>query len=209
MWLHRSTVRALCLRRNGRYGTGNLLSIWTDALPVGNGRLGAMVFGGIETDRLQLNEDTLWSGSPRDWDNAGAKAFLPEIRRLVIEQAQYKEADAVCKNMQGPYTESYQPLGNLNLKFETPEAATHYKRELDLDTAIASVNYSASGTAFTRNVFSSAPDQVIVVHLTADKPGKLSLRAPLDSPLQFSVSAPINIRYAFPEKRLPTPILTT
>src|SRR6266436_260349 len=76
-------------------------AIWTDALPVGNGSLGAMVFGGIETERLPLNEDTLWSGSPADWNNPDAKQYLAEIRRLVIQEEKYKEADGVCKKMQG------------------------------------------------------------------------------------------------------------
>ncbi len=76
---------------------------WTEALPVGNGRLGAMIFGGVEKERIQLNEDTLWSGFPKDWNNPRAKDVLPQVRRLVMEE-QYEEADRLCKEMMGPYT---------------------------------------------------------------------------------------------------------
>jgi len=154
-------------------------SIWTDALPVGNGRLGAMVFGGIETERIALNEDTLWSGSPKPWNNRDAKKVLPDVRRLAMEE-KYHEADALSKKMQGPYNQSYQPLGNLILKFDTPDAAD-YRRELDLDTGVASVVYRAGGAVFTREVFCSAKDRAIVVRLTCDQPGKIGFIASLDS----------------------------
>lgn len=162
-------------------------SIWTDALPVGNGRLGAMVFGGIETERLALNEDTLWSGSPKPWNNRDAKKVLPEVRRLVMEE-KYHEADALSKKMQGPYNQSYQPLGNLVLKFEAPDA-TDYRRELDLDSAIASVTYRAGGAVFTREVFCSVKDRVMVARLTCDQPGKIGFRASLDSLVRSRTSA--------------------
>src|SRR5215207_6551630 len=90
---------------------------WTEALPVGNGRLGAMVFGGVAQERLQLNEDTLWSGSgPRDWNNPRAKDLLPEVRKLLFE-GHYAEANALCQQMQGPFNEAYQPMGDLHLDF--------------------------------------------------------------------------------------------
>ena len=93
---------------------------WVEALPVGNGRLGAMVFGGVERERLQLNEDTLWTGGPRDWNNPNAPKALAEVRRLVAE-GKYVEADRAARGMQGPYTQSYAPLGNLVLTFEHGE----------------------------------------------------------------------------------------
>jgi alpha-L-fucosidase 2 len=158
--------------------------IWTEALPVGNGRLGAMVFGGIDDERLQLNEDTLWSGSPRDWNNPRASDALPEIRRLVLDEKRYKEADHVCLGMQGPYNESYQPLGNLHLKFTRLAEAVEYRRELNLDTAIARVRFSAGAVSFTREVFCSAVDQVMVVHISANKAGALNFVVRLDSLLQ-------------------------
>jgi alpha-L-fucosidase 2 len=163
-------------------------TVWAEALPIGNGRLGAMVFGGIETDRLALNEDTLWSGSPKPWNNRDAKKVLPEVRRLVDEE-KYHEADALSKKMQGPYNQSYQPLGNLILKFNVPGSAADYQRELDLDRAIASVCYRAGDATFTREVFSSAKDRVIVVRLECDKPGKLSFALTLDSPVRSQSAA--------------------
>jgi alpha-L-fucosidase 2 len=162
-------------------------SVWTEALPVGNGRLGAMVFGGIETERIALNEDTLWSGSPKPWNNREAKKVLPEVRRLVMED-KYHEADALCKKMQGPYNQSYLPLGNLVLKLDAP-GATDYRRELDLDTGVASVVYRSGGAVFTREVFCSAKDRVMVVGLTCDQPGKISFRASLDSQLRSRTAA--------------------
>ncbi len=162
---------------------------WTDALPVGNGRLGAMVFGGVETERLSLNQDTLWSGYKRDWNNPDAKNYLPEVRRLALDQENYAEADKVCRKMQGPYNQSYLPLADLHLKFEHEGAVADYRRELDLDAAIARVGYRAGGARFTREVFSSAPDQAIVVRLTADQPAKLDFTISLDSPLRHTTTA--------------------
>src|SRR6202021_1630804 len=112
---------------------------WTDALPIGNGRLGAMVFGSVESERLQLNEDTLWSGGPREWNNPGAKQHLAEVRRLVLEQQDYGGGDHECRQMQGPYNESYLPLANLHIKIEHAGPAQDYRRELDLGTAISRV----------------------------------------------------------------------
>ena len=158
---------------------------WTDALPVGNGRLGAMVFGGISDERIQLNEDTLWSGAgPRDWDNPGAKQHLPEVRRLVMEAKDYVAADNECRKMQGPYNQSYQPLGNLRLAIEHTGDLTDYRRDLDLDTAIARVSYRIGGAKYTREVFASAPDQVITVRLTTDHPAGLTFTVAIDSPVQ-------------------------
>ena len=157
---------------------------WTEALPVGNGRLGAMVFGGIETEQLQFNEDTLWSGEPKDWNNPGAKELLPEVRRLIF-QGRYTEADQLCKQMQGPYTESYQPMGNLYLDFDNDAKTSDYCRDLDLDRAVATVRYNSGDVEFIREVFSSFPDQVIVIRLSCKKPGQISFTARLDSQLHY------------------------
>lgn len=156
--------------------------IWTNALPVGNGRLGAMIFGGVETERLALNEDTLWSGSPRPWNNRDAKRVLPEVRKLVAEE-KYHQADELCKKMQGPYNQSYLPLGNLFLKFGVPGPVTGYRRELDLDAGMARVSYRAGEVVFSREVFASAKDGVIVARIECDK-GALDFAASLDSPLR-------------------------
>jgi alpha-L-fucosidase 2 len=162
---------------------------WTEALPVGNGRLGAMIFGTLETERVQLNEDTLWSGMPKDCNNPDARKYLPEIRRLILEQKDYVAGGELCKKMQGPYNQSYLPLGELRLKFDGTAGATEYRRDLNLDTAVSSVSYRAGGARYTRELFSSAPDQVIVLRLTCDAPGRLSFTATLDSLLHFMTEA--------------------
>ncbi|MBX3083522.1 MAG: glycoside hydrolase family 95 protein [Anaerolineae bacterium] len=154
---------------------------WTNALPIGNGRLGAMVFGGVTQERLQLNEDTLWSGVPRQWNNAKALDALPEVRRLVLA-GRYAEANELTKQMQGLYTESYQPMADLLLDFPavSREHITDYYRDLDLDRAIATTRYRKEGATYTREVFSSFPDQVIVMRITCDQSGKLTFTARLD-----------------------------
>lgn len=167
---------------------------WVEALPVGNGRLGGMVFGGVPQERIQLNEDSLWSGAPQDADNPEALKALPEIRRLLFE-GKYVEAQhltyqrLVCKGKGSghaggaklPYG-SYETLGDLQLTFEGHEAFTEYQRELDLNTAIARVRYRVGDASYTREVFSSHPDQTLVVRLTSDKPGKVSFTASLSRP---------------------------
>jgi alpha-L-fucosidase 2 len=159
---------------------------WVEALPVGNGRLGAMVFGGVERERLQLNEDTLWSGGPRDWDNPRAHELLPEVRRL-IAAGEYAAADQLCRGMQGPYNESYQPLGDLRLHVDHAGPPADYRRELDLASAIARVTYRAGGVTYTREAFVSAPHQVLVVRVTADRPGAVSFTASIESPHPFKL----------------------
>ncbi len=165
---------------------------WTEALPIGNGRLGAMMFGGLAEERLQLNEDTLWSGCPKKWNNPEAQKYLPEVRRLVMDEEKYVEADAACQHMQGPFNESYEPLGNLRIKFGGTEKAETYRRELDLDTATARVSYRADGIDYVREAFISAVDQVMVVRLTATAPGRVSCAASLDTPHPFLQQASAN-----------------
>ena len=162
---------------------------WAGALPVGNGRLGAMVFGGVQQERIALNEDTLWSGAPRDWNNPDAKNHLPVARKLVLEQKDYHAADAECRYMQGPYNQAYQPLGDLLIDFAHSATASQYRRELDLDTAVAKVSYEADGTTYTREVFVSAPAQVVAVRLSCSKPGGLNCKVRLASKLKSKVEA--------------------
>lgn len=161
---------------------------WVEALPLGNGRLGAMVFGGVERERLQLNEDTLWSGGPKDWNNPQALQVLPEVRRLVAD-GRYVEADQHSKQMVGSYTQSYLPLGDLHLAFEHGQVGHDYRRELDLRTGVAAIRYSIGGVRYTREVFSSHPDQLLALRLVADRPGMLSFTAALDSPLRHRTAA--------------------
>src|ERR1043166_4601036 len=151
-------------------------SEWTEALPVGNGRLGAMIFGGYAIEQLQLNEDTLYAGSPYDPNNPEALQALPEARRLIFA-GKYKEAhDLVgAKMMAQPIKQMpYEPVGDLRLTFPGHESVTNYRRQLDLNTAVATVSYQIDSTTFTREIFASPLDQVIVVNLTADRPRQLN-----------------------------------
>ena len=166
---------------------------WTEALPVGNGRLGGMVFGGAARERIQLNEDTLWSGGPQDADNPEALEHLDAIRRLLAD-GKFARAQAlavkklICKGPgsnrgTGAYHAygSYQTLGDLRLAFDGHDAApVDYRRQLDLDTAIVGVTYHVGEVRFAREVFSSAVDQVLVVRLTCDRPGMMSFAVRLD-----------------------------
>lgn len=140
---------------------------WNEALPIGNGRLGAMMFGGVAQERIQLNEDTLWAGGPYCPDNPEAHAALPEVRRLIAE-GHFKEAAdlAGAKMMAKPLWQmAYGSLGDLLITFENAEAPVEYQRSLDLEKALHTVAYKTANGAFTRQAFSSADDQVIVVHL--------------------------------------------
>lgn len=165
-------------------------SEWTEALPVGNGRLGAMIFGGPDTEQLQLNEDTLYAGSPYDPNNPAALAALPEARRLIFA-GNYQEAhDLVgAKMMAIPIKQMpYEPVGDLKLSFTAHDKFTNYRRQLDLNTAVATVSYKANGVTFTREVFASPVDQVVVVRLTADQPRQLSFAMSFESPQKATVS---------------------
>lgn len=151
---------------------------WVEALPVGNGRLGAMVFGGIHQERLQLNEDTLWAGGPYDPANPEALAALPEVRRL-IAAGDHEAAQRLTqqKLMSRPMRQMpYQTLGDLLFTFAGGEPVANYRRELNLDTAVAQTRYTIGsdtwGTVHVREVFASPVDQVIVIRLTATAPGR-------------------------------------
>jgi len=157
---------------------------WTQALPVGNGRLGAMVFGGTEHERLQFNEDTLWTGEPHEYQHDGALEYLPTVRKLLFEGKQRQAEElAMDQMMSVPLRqEKYQPFGDLHLNFPTHDEQVNYRRELDIDSGLATVRYRIGQTNFTREVFSSFPGQVIVVRLSSDKAGQLTFTAKLDSP---------------------------
>ncbi len=148
---------------------------WVEALPVGNGRLGAMVFGGIDSEHIQLNENTIWSGKKNNFDHVGAYKHLPKVRQLLFE-GKYAEAKKIVNNEF--YGERplyyYQPLGDIYLKFRTGDNETNNRWTLDRNNAVATVSYSSEDADFTRQVFASYPDQVIVIHLTCSKPGRIS-----------------------------------
>lgn len=163
---------------------------WTEALPVGNGRLGGMVFGRVSEELIQLNESTLWSGGPvPQVINPDAVNHLPEVRKVLLE-GDFEKASALAKKIQGLFTESYMPLGDLVIKQQlTDTNATAYYRDLDLKNAVSTTRFTVGGVTFTRQVFSSAPDQVIIVRLSANKPGMLNLRVGAQSQLMPVLSA--------------------
>jgi alpha-L-fucosidase 2 len=158
---------------------------WTEALPVGNGRLGAMVFGGTTHERLQLNEDTLWNGGPYDPVNPRAKDALPKVRELIFA-GRWAEAQALADKdvMATPLKQmAYQPVGDLLIDMPgLPEGVSAYYRELDLESAVALARFAVGGTTFTREVLVSPADQVVAVRLSADRPGAISCDVALRSP---------------------------
>lgn len=170
---------------------------WLKALPVGNGFLGAMVYGDVNKERIQLNEKSLWSGSPDDNNNPEAAKSLDKIRQLLFE-GKYKEADAlanktqVCKGVGSGYGNGstapygcFQTLGDLWLDFGKTSAYSNYIRELDLNQGIARVSYDQDGVNFKREIFVSYPDRAIVIHLSANKKGALNFKAALNRPERF------------------------
>ncbi|MEV5324578.1 glycoside hydrolase family 95 protein [Nonomuraea sp. NPDC052634] len=164
---------------------------WLEALPVGCGRLGAMVFGGVTSERLQLNEDSIWAGGPHTYDSPEALEALPQIRQWVWEDKWKLAQNLADEKFLGRPSEQapYQVLGDLTLTFPGSDEFTGYRRELDLNTAVTSVSFVRDGVRHTREVFASNPDQVIVVRLTADKPGSVTFQAAFSSPQQTTASA--------------------
>ncbi|WP_230383759.1 glycoside hydrolase family 95 protein [Pedobacter endophyticus] len=177
---------------------------WLKALPVGNGFLGAMVFGDVNQERIQLNEKSLWSGSVADNDNPEAAKYIPEIRNLLFE-GKYKEATEltnktqVCKGKGSGHGNGanvpfgcYQTLGDLMLDFDKKSAYKNYYRELDLITGVALTSYEQDGVKYKREVFTSYPDQALVIRLTASKPNSLSFSMALNRPERFKTQAKNN-----------------
>ncbi|MFD9741803.1 glycoside hydrolase N-terminal domain-containing protein [Umezawaea sp. NPDC059074] len=166
-------------------------SDWLRALPVGNGRLGAMVFGNTDTERLQLNEDTVWAGGPHDYSNTRGAAALGQIRQLVFSDQWTRAQSLIDQTMLGsPAGQlAYQPVGDLKLALPSA-SASGYQRWLDLTTATAVTTYTANGVLHRREVFASAPDQVVVVRLTAGTAGSISFTAVFGTPQRASASSP-------------------
>ncbi len=153
---------------------------WLEALPVGNGRLGAMVYGGIDRERIDLNESTFWSGAPDDsHDNPAAREHLAEIRSLLFAGDFARARELISQHLlgrRGNYG-THLPLGELQLQLQHPASQVeNYRRELDLEEAAARVSYTIDGVQFTREVIASHPRSVVAVHLTADKPHSISLQ---------------------------------
>ncbi len=174
---------------------------WLKALPLGNGAFGAMVYGDVNNERIQLNEETMWSGSPDDNDNPAALEALPEIRKLLFE-GKYKEATEltgktqICKGAGTGHGKGahvpfgcFQTLGDLWLDFEKESSYQNYHRELDLEDAVVRVSYTQDGVNYKREHFVSHPDQVMVIKLTADKPGSISFKSTLSRPEYYQTTA--------------------
>ena len=186
------TVVLFCLVGGCSAAEPSRLSLWYDkpataweqALPIGNGRMGAMIFGGVEKDRFQFNESTLWTGAPHDYSHPDAVKVLPEIRQLLFDGKQKQAEDlAMEKFMSIPLgQEKYQPFGDLWIESAAPTKVEGYRRQLDLETATAQTQYTADGVGYTRTAFASYPDRVIVVRLQSDKPAGLNGTIGMTSP---------------------------
>lgn len=162
---------------------------WVEALPVGNGSIGAMVFGGVDDEVIQLNEATLWSGGPRKKNvNPEAPKYLSLIRKA-LDRSDYAEATALCRKMQGYYTESFLPLGDLHLKqrFDKRGTVWNYKRSLFLNDAIATTDFEIERVKYRRKIFISAPDSIMIVELSANQKGSLSFDVNMSSQLKNTV----------------------
>ena len=163
---------------------------WNEALPIGNGRLGGMVFGSPGEAHIQLNEETVWSGGPNNNIKPEMREIIPVIRKLLFEKKYQEAQEAANKMMQDKPNNgmAYQPVGDLLVNFPGHENFHSYTRSLDVSKAVATVRYKADGTSFKREIFSSFPDQVIVMRLTADKPGRITCQLRMNSPLRHQVS---------------------
>lgn len=166
---------------------GKAAAEWEECLPLGNGRIGAMVYGNALHDEFQLNENTIWSGYEKDCNNPKAVNALPKVREA-LNRGDYKEAGLLWKNnAQGPYTGRYLPMGNLHVNHISSGEATAFRRSLDLQTAVADVTYTVDGVKYRRSAFISRPDQVMVIHMTADKKRSVSIDITLDSELRNEI----------------------
>ena len=164
-------------------------SVWNEALPIGNGRLGAMIFGDPSNEKIQLNEGPFWSGGPSRNDNPNVLGALPEIRRQIFAGNFWEAEKLVSQNMMTPRNGSmYQVVGNLTLFFPGHENYSGYFRQLNLRNAVFTSGYSVDGVSYKREIFATQPDQVIVVRVKADKPGRVSFTAGLRTPQKAVVT---------------------
>ena len=169
-------------------------SCWLEALPIGNSHLGAMDFGGLEEEELQLNEETFWSGAPHNNNSKKSLALLPQVRELIFNGQERKAAEIINKEfIPGPHGMRYLPLGSLRMTFPGHASAKDYSRDLDLSQAIATTRYSIDSITYTRTTFASLPDGIIVMRIESSKPGCLNMSLAFSSPLESSVSVKKNI----------------
>ena len=175
----------LCLAATGANGLNYYFKTaaanWNEAIPVGNGRLGGMVFGGVSQEKIQTNDDTFWSGEPRDYQKSGAYQYLPAIRQMLASGNETGAQTEIDNKLLGPYNESYMPLADIILNMTQTGTATDYRRELDLARGVVVVSYNQNGVKYKREIFASYPDQAIVIRITADKSNAIGLTAQLSS----------------------------
>lgn len=166
---------------------------WTEALPVGNGRVGAMVYGGSAQEELQLNESTFWAGSPYNNDNPEAKAHLSEVRNLIFCGKNQEAHNIIDKNfMSGKNGMSYLTMGNLFLSFPSHTKPQNFYRDLNIDSSVATTRYTVDGVNYTRTLFASLDYNVLVMRVTADKSGVLNFTLSYDSPVKHNVTVKAN-----------------
>lgn len=165
--------------------------VWEEAIPIGNGKIGAMIFGGVQEELIQLNESTLYSGGPVPKKiNPEASAYLPQVREALLKDEDYTLANELAKKMQGFYTQSYLPLGDIIIRQNLGGAKpTSYYRDLDLQQAIATTMFTVDGVEYKRKVFVSAVDNVMIIYLTADKKAALNIDISAKSQLRYNVMA--------------------
>ena len=163
---------------------------WIEALPIGNGRVGAMVFGGLDQEKIQFNEETVWTGKPHAYHREGAVKVLPELRRLLAAGKQREAEDlAMQEFMSDPLRQmAYQPCGDIVIEFPATNEVAEYRRQLDLDTAITSVSYRLGDTSFLREAFVSHPAQALCWQSELLRPGQVTAAFSLTSPHQESES---------------------
>ncbi len=162
---------------------------WNEAIPIGNGSLGGMVYGGIHSDTIKLNEETLWSGGPRDIQNYTAIQYLPRIRQLLFEDKTKEAEDLIDSTMLGPWNECYMPMGDLVMEYGENRSVEDYKRVLNLNSGIVTIDYKIGETQYHKEIFASYPDQAIIVRISTNLPGQLNFNVSLSSLLNSDVVA--------------------
>lgn len=190
-------IAARCQSNNS---TGNKLALWYDkpagiweeALPLGNSKTGAMVFGGITTERFQLNDNTLWSGYPNDGNNPDGPKYLRQVRAQIFA-GNYDSATTLWKKMQGPYSARYLTMADLWLTNDLKDSVpSFYYRDLNLTNAVATVKYTINGVTCKRETFISHPDKIMIIRITADKKGALNFKTSITSKLKFQTTVVAN-----------------
>jgi alpha-L-fucosidase 2 len=159
---------------------------WVEALPIGNGFIGAMAFGRTGTELIQLNHTSFWSGAPHDWDNPNGAQYFNPIKEAMA-QGRYEETENLLKKVQGMYSQAFEPLGDLQLQFEDTTTIQNYYRDLNISEAISTVKYQTPKGSFQREMFVSNPDKAMIIHFTSDKRGLISFRTGLSSKVHYKI----------------------